>query len=309
MDSPESSFALSNNGANLLAYYLEQMSIRDPSNDRAPGAFVENYASFFGVDYTSAEGHSSLDNIVQVSLKPSEIYSKPLSDGDKHVYAAGWYGGAAAGAQEYRQPPLGLAWPPVQKPYEPALNQNWPGGRTQANQWQLAAGTSIIQTNKYAVRALAVTEKSRSGKVTGDLSNGLVFSPASPGWNDFSIFLATFYNSDGQYGFAFDVDWISPQAGDYLVVAAGQNLYHTLLVIDGQSAPIGNTSVVINSSVKITRNVPLGIYFLGSSNFNADHVRISNFRWVEVIMPSKPTAEEIAQEDLLIGANILSFAG
>src|SRR6185369_16697496 len=174
-------------------------------------------------------------------------------------------------------------WPPVQKPYDPALNQTWPGGRTQANQWLLNAGTSIIGPRTYALRSLTVTTRSRSGKVTGDPSTGLVFSPASPGRNDFSIFLGSFPNNKGQYGFAFDVEWNSPQAGDYFVVAAGASKeLHTLMVIDGQSAPIGKTSVAINSTLNFNFTIVLGIYFLGSSNFVEDHVRISNFRWIQV---------------------------
>jgi hypothetical protein len=107
LDAPESDFTLENHAANLLGFYLEQMQIANPSYDCAAGAFVNNYASYFGVGYA---GTPNLKNVVEVTLDPYELY--PLDDaGDKHSYAATWYGGAAAGTAAQGEPPLGLAWP------------------------------------------------------------------------------------------------------------------------------------------------------------------------------------------------------
>jgi len=298
MDSPESNFPLTGNGANLLGFYLDQMDIRKPSDDGAAGALVDNYASYFGVGYTSANGSSPMDNIVEVALNPAKIYWTTINMGDAHTYAAGWYGGAAAGAARFGQPPVGLAWPPVQKPFEPALNQTWPGGTAkQDNQWLLAAGQSIIGTYSYAARSLSVTKGSTSGKVTGDPSTGLVFSPASSGWKDYSSFVGTFNVADDQYGLAFDIEWQSPQAGDYLVVTAGGNFLtiYTLLVIDGVSAPIGKTSVAISSDIWGSSGT-LSIYFLGSSQFARDQVKVSNFRWVYVGTANGPAVVQAAAE-------------
>src|SRR5262249_20804493 len=111
LDSPESNLPLDSNGANLLGFYLQQMQIRDPTNSQAPGAFVDNYASCFGVGYASSDPSSPLNNIVEIALDPSKIYGGDLEDA--HTYAAGWYGAAAYGAGQHNQPPVGMSWPPV----------------------------------------------------------------------------------------------------------------------------------------------------------------------------------------------------
>jgi Thioesterase domain len=276
LDAPESDLTLDHNASNLLGFYLEQMQIANPSYDCAAGAFVDNYASYFGVGYA---GTPNLKNVVEVALDPYELY--PLDDaGDKHSYAAAWYGGAAAGASAQGEPPLGLAWPPPPKTFRPALNQNWPGGTDEFNQWQLQAGTSIGDSFSYSTQPLAVTTVSTQGSVQGEPSTKLTFGPNG---GDYSIFQGSYYNSDfgDGYGIAVDILWIAPQTGDYLVVTMESpdlGVQEVLLVLDGQSAPVGQTSVAINSDVSSVFDLDLYIYFLAANSY----VTLSNFRLVEV---------------------------
>jgi hypothetical protein len=281
LDAPETDLTLEHNGSNLLGFHLEQMQIANPSYDCAAGAFVDNCASYFGVGYA---GTSNLKNIVEVMLDPSKLY--PWDDaGDKHSYAAAWYGGAAAGAAAQNEPPLGLAWPPPPKTYLPALNQNWPTGTDEFNQWQLQAGASIRDTFSYSTQPLAVTTVNTQGNVQGDASTKLIFGP-----NDghYSIFQGSYQNSltgDG-YGIAIDILWTAPQAGDYLVVtmeSPDERVQEVLLVIDGQSYPAGITSVAINSDVRdLIGPVDIYIYFLAAPDNSIGQVTFSNFRLVEV---------------------------
>lgn len=285
LDSPESKFTRQHNASNLLGYYLEEMQIANPAYDCAAGTFVDNYASYFGVQIA---GTPNLKNAVQVALDPYELY--PWDDaGDKHTYAAGWYGGAAAGAAALHEPPLGLAWPPPQFPYLPALNQTWPGGTNAQGQWQLQAGQSIIDTYSYSTQPLAVTEVYSRGNVQGDPSTRLILGP-NPG-RSYSIFQGSYYNAwDGDgYGVAIDVHWIAPQPGDYLVVTMASpdlGLQEVVLVMDGQSAPIGRTSVAINSDASSFLNLDLYIYFLAARQISTDLVILSNFRLVNVVSAS-----------------------
>src|SRR5262249_24541706 len=124
LDSPERESALALNGSNLMGFYLEELLVGNPQQGSVGGAFVDNTASYFGVAYA---GTSTLKKVVDVALDPYELYDIDYP-GDMHTYAAAWYGGAAAGAQAQNEPPLGLAWPPPQMPYLPALNQNWTYG-------------------------------------------------------------------------------------------------------------------------------------------------------------------------------------
>ena len=284
LDSPESKFTRQHNASNLLGYYLEEMQIANPAYDCAAGTFVDNYASYFGVQIA---GTPNLKSAVQVALDPYELY--PLDDaGDKHTYAAGWYGGAAAGAAAAHEPPLGLAWPPPQMPYLPALNQTWPGGTNAQGQWQLQAGRSIIDTYAYSTQPLAVTKVSATGNVQGDPATRLVFGPNQ---GKYSIFRGSYYNAwDGDgYGVAIDIQWISPQAGDYLVVTMESpdlGLQEVVLVMDGQSAPIGRTSVAINSDASSVFHLDLYIYFLAAQQLATDQVILSSFRLVNVVSAS-----------------------
>jgi len=282
LDSPESEMTLEGNGANLLGFYLEQMQIENPSFKCASGAFVDNYASCFGVGYT---GTSNFKGIVEVALDPSKLYD--LTDlGDKHSYAAAWYGGAAAGAESEGEPPLALAWPPPPANYRPALNQNWPGGIVnQYNQWQLQLGPMNGDSYSYATQPLLVTTEFTQGTVGGDPSSGLTL-----GYNqgDYSIFGGSYDNSpDGDgYGIAFDLLWTAPGIGDYLVVtmeSPEERVQETLLVIDGQSRPQGKTSVAINCDASsLLWSLDLYIYFLAASGHNLSQVTLSNFRLVVV---------------------------
>jgi hypothetical protein len=284
LDAPESELTLEANASNLLGYYLERMQIVNPAYDCAAGIFVDSHASYFGVGYA---GTPNLKNIAQVALDPYELY--PLDDaGDKHTYAAGWYGGAAAGAAKWSEPKVGLAWPPPPTPFQPALNQTWPGGTNARAQWQLKAGPSIGDTFSYGTQPLTVTKVWVQGNVQGDPRTRLVFGPNSgPNRGKYSIFQGSYYNSklgDG-YGVAMDIQWIAPQTGDYLVVTMESpelGLQEVLLVLDGQSAPVGTTSVAINSDVSSLFNLDLYIFFVSSYEFTSDLVVISNFRLIEV---------------------------
>lgn len=275
LDAPESDLTLFGNGANLLGFYLEQIHIANPSSNLAVGTFVENYASYFGVGYA---GKPNLQNLVEVTLNPYELY--PLDDaGDKHTYAAAWYGGAAKGATSQKEPPLGLAWPPPPKVYLPALNQNWPTGTNAFSQWQLQAGPTIGDTFSYSTQPLAVTTWEVRGNVHGDPSSRLIFNGNG---GAYSIFKGSYDNSpvgDG-YGMVIDLEWVAPQTGDYLVVTMGSPDWggqEVLFVLDGQSVPAGRTSVAINSAAG-GFYLPIYIYFRSALPRSPSRVALSNFR-------------------------------
>ncbi len=247
-DAPESELTLEVNGSNLLGFYLEQMQIANPSYDCAGGAFLDNYASYFGVSYA---GTPNLGNIVEVALDPSKLYAWD-DPSNRHSYAAAWYGGAASGAASQGEPAFGLAWPPPPETYRPALNQKWPTGTNQQSQWNLTAGNSIYDTFSYSTQPLNVTTICTQGNVQGDPSTILILGPtAGPAY---SIFMGYYANSkfgDG-YGMAIDIVWTAPQIGDYLVVTMESpelGEQETFLVMDGQSFAAGKTSVAINSVV------------------------------------------------------------
>lgn len=281
MDAPESEITLEANGANLLGFYLEQMQIANPSYDCAAGAFLDNYVSYFGVNYA---GSSNLQNIVEVGLDPSQLYSSD-DPGAQHSYAAAWYGGAAAGAASQKEPPLGLAWPPPPTRYTPALNQNWPTGVNQYNQWQLGAGAPISDTFSYQPNPLVVRKVSTSGNVQGDPSTRLLFGPA---WPNYSIFHGHYFNSpdSDNYGISFDLVWNAPQVGDYFVVtmeSPEEGIEEVLLVMDGQSSPAGKTSVAINCDVSsYVFPLPIHIYFFVGRSNSISHLFISNFGIITV---------------------------
>jgi hypothetical protein len=215
LDSPESYGSRFLNGANLLGFYLEQMNIKNPSSS-SPGTVVENYTSYVGVGYESPDGKSPINNIVEVALYPRQIYgNNSTSAGPSHIYAAGWYGGAASGAKLQGQPPVGLAWPPFPTDYRPAKNQTWPGGgHSQANQWLLNVGPPIIGSSSYVPTPLSVEAKSRSGRVDGDPSTGLMFRGADSSGEGYSIFSGTYKpNNPKQWGIAFDLEWTGPSRG------------------------------------------------------------------------------------------------
>lgn len=277
LDPPESESTLIVNGANLLGFYLESLQIADPSCACAGGCFVDHYLSYFAVGYS---GNGNLQNIVKAALYPFQLYYGDPSN--SHGYAATWYAGAAEGANLAGEPPLGLAWPPFPSVYTPALNQTWPGGTSQAGQWQLQPGAlNSFDSYSYSTQPLTVsaagTQADSSGTVTLGPNNGA-----------YSIFHGSYANSefgDG-YGLAIDIDWTGPQAGDYLVVSMESPVegeLEVLLVMDGQSFPSGLTSVAINSNARnlFSSSLDLYVYFLAAGNSNGQVV-LSNFRLVEV---------------------------
>jgi uncharacterized glyoxalase superfamily protein PhnB len=282
LDAPESDIPLYANGANLLGFYLELLEIASPPFGPAAaivaGAFVDNYASYFGVGYTGAP---RLNDVIEVALAPSQLYDRD-DLGDQHSYAAAFYAGAAAGSRAQNEPPLGLAWPPPPSIYQPALNQGWPAGTTQKSQWSLQAGTSILGSYGYGTQPLEVTEVHIQGRVVGNPDIGLRFSSAGA-WPAYSIFSGTYPNPiDGDgYGIAFGVYWSAPQPGDYLVVTAESPEEHAqevLLVMDGVSAPRGPISVAIN--IDVSGTVPFHIYYLAAAGNENGEVVVSHFRQV-----------------------------
>lgn len=285
LDSPEGEATLEVNGANLNGFYLEQMQIANPSYDCAAGAFVENYVSYFGVGYT---GTSNLTNIVDVKLDPSKIIEW-YDPGNQHSYAAAWYGGAAAGAASQQEPPLGLAWPPPPSNFRPGLNQNWPNGVDEYDQWQLQSGKLNGDTYAYSTQPLQVKYVYQQGKVQGDPSSKLTFGAIS---GAFSLYEGSYDNSwlTDHYGIAIDILWTAPQIGDYLVVTMESpdlHLQEVLLVIDGQSAPVGKTSVAINSNARDWIGpIDIYIFFYAVPGNSFGQVVMSNFRFVEVTSAS-----------------------
>jgi hypothetical protein len=299
LDSPEWSPTLDANGANLLGFYLSQMKIENPSYSCASGAFVDNYTSYFGVGY---QGGGDIGNIVEVALQPSELFD--FNDpGDQHAYAATWYGGAAAGAAAQGEPSLGLAWPPAPRQFQPALNQNWPGGPTQYAQWNLQAGTSLAYVYGYSTQPLTIAQAGPSqGRVSFDPASGTLALGAAPGgWPAYSIFAGSYANSPfGEgFGLAFDLQWGSPQPGDYLVITceAPSGDQETLLVIDGASAVRGSASVAVTSRAT-GYGLAFYVYYLAAPGNTTGAVALSDFRLVEVTDPTgQLTARRIAAEE------------
>jgi hypothetical protein len=289
LDAPESEITLESNAANLLGFYLEQMQIMHPFFKCASGAFVDNYASYFGVAYA---GTANLQNVIEIALDGSKLYAWDDAS-DQHTYAAAWYGGGAAGAKSNNEPPLGLAWPPPPTSYLPALNQNWAGGAVnQFNQWQLQAGNSIHDVFSYDTEAVAVTTVATDGNVQGDPSTKLVFGATAGSWPTYSIFEGSYRNSpdSDNYGLAFDLLWTAPQVGDYLIVTMESpdlGDQEVLFVMDGQSFPGGMTSIAINCD-KSSFIYPLYfyIYFVAAKGNTLGRIDVSNFRFVAVTSAS-----------------------
>lgn len=275
-DAPESTLTVSQDAANLLGFYLNQLEIADPAQRSAGETFVDNYMSWFGVGYAGAP---QVDRIAAVALDATRLYSL-LDWADLHAYAATWYGGAAAGAAGTGQPPLGLSWPPPPSPYRPALNQTWPG-TIEDSQWELSLGTSSYETNDYGTDPLTVSPYWSSGNVSGDPSAGLVFTPTD---GAASTFEGSYANSSGSgAGIAIDLEWEKPMAGDYLVVMAGYAEQDAVLVVDGMSQPAGQTSIAISSSATSgVASTFLWIYFVAADGNHVGTVTISNFRLVTV---------------------------
>lgn len=285
LDAPESEVTLIPNGANLLGFYLEQMKIMHPFFTCASGAFIDNYASCFGVGY---DGAANLKNIVEVALDPDELYW-PWELSERHAYAAAWYGGAAAGATTRHEPRLGLAWPPPPNNYSPALQQNWPGGKTEASQWSLAVGR-MSEVFVYGTQPVSVATVGVEGNVKVDSSGNITFGPAG-NWPDYSIFQGSYQNNldSDNYGIAFDLRWTNPTPDDYFVVAMESDLcgQEVLFVLEGQSFSGGEacsearTSPAINCDASGS-SLSIYIYFLAAEANLSGQVEVSNFRFVVV---------------------------
>jgi len=279
LDAPESNLTLFGNGANLLGFYLEQLKIRDPSAAKAPGLYVDNYTSCFGVTYDSAQAQSPVKNVVEVNLAPSHIYwSVDLTD--CHTYAAAWYGGAADGAAKAKLPPIGLAWPPVPPNHTPAMLQRF--GGPGLDQWTLTQGHSL-NTHRYATDTIGITKASAS--------KGVVVGPGeiSFRWASgdlYSTYVGHFRGDrTHQYGIAFDVDWASPSPGELFVISIGLpgNIdTSTLLVLDGRSIPPQTkTSIAVNADYD-TSQAEIHMFFLADAKNPGDVVKVSNIRDVLV---------------------------
>jgi hypothetical protein len=223
LDSPETELTLSGNGANLLGFYLDQLAIDTSPMPQAGTTFVDNYVSRFGMGYT---GSATLDEIVEVMLDPTKLYSD-TDAGDQHSYAAAWYAGASGAAKQFALRPLGLDWPPAPVPSTPALNQLWSGGTTNKNQWPLTAGAPIQGSYVFSTTPLKVDEASLSGNVTFDSDSGTIVLKASSSEGQSaakgvqnSWFEGGYYNpaDSDSYAVAFQMDWESAVDGDYVVV-------------------------------------------------------------------------------------------
>lgn len=284
LDSPESETTLAGNGSNLLGFYLRQLLLAPKSRT---GVFVDNYVSYFGECYSL---DPALASVVDVALQPSELFTCTIDPGDCHTYAAAWYAGAAAGGQSEDEGPLGLAWLSPPANHSPALNQNWPTGVDEANQWFLEAGDPIQYASSYVTTPLTVSPVSQQGSVSGDPSSQLVFGSSSGAPGGYSIFQGSYVNWTGGdgYGLALDIAWTGAQPGDYFVVVMDSPAEYepeTLLVIDGASAPPTYTSVAICSFASTLSSflpLTLSIYFYATGATSKSQIRIANFRLVQV---------------------------
>jgi hypothetical protein len=280
LDSPDRYVAASFNGANLLGWYIDQLTTRSGTDLGGTSTFVDNYVSYFGAAFG---GSPNASRVVNVVLDP-RVFSCHNVDADKrHAYAANWYAGAALAASVSKLPPVGLRWPPPQTP-DPALNQQWPGG----NQWLLTAGQPGSLGCDYTASFCAyddpgtqVQTKKTTGNVSGSPASGLVFAADAGSGVVASSFSGSTTPSSRQYGIAFQVEWTAPAAGDYLVFTGDTELgEEVLLVMDGRSAIPGVNPVSINADVEFF--LDFEIYYLPAATNRTGKVRISDFRRVEV---------------------------
>ncbi|MFO0874197.1 MAG: thioesterase domain-containing protein [Phycisphaerales bacterium] len=286
LDSPETELTLSGNGANLLGFHLNELTI-GPSPG---GLFVDSHVSRFGVGYA---GTRTLDQIVEVMLDPSKVF--PDTDpGSQHSYAAIWYAGAAAAAKKFKLPPIGLAWPPAQSPDTPALNQLWPGGATNAAQWQLQAAAPIQSVDSFSTAPLKVYGEEQSGNVDFDDNAGVLkIDAARSGSVQTSWFEGGYYNpaySNG-YGVAFQFDWTNPADGDYVVVTVESpergelGEQEVILVLDGRSLHGDLVDFPISWCADISGTfdtVKFVVYYVPASGNTQGHVTLREFRTIVV---------------------------
>ena len=278
LDSPESKSTLSANGANLLGFYLEQLSIQGLGTGQT---FVDSYVSEFGVGF---EGGGSLANLVEVMLDPSQVYSV-LDPGDEHSYSAAWYGGAAAAVKRLGGlPPLGVEWPPPptgarQNP----LNQLWNPGVNEREQWVLTSGPAIDQVRRFRTETQPVTNGGTTGNVT--FTNQVVTLHSLSGNNvTNSSFRGGYRTASDQFGVAFDLQWLRSQDGGYVVITAEapeERTQEVLVVLDGKSMPLGQHPMSFNSDVSsLVLPAEFRIYYVPAAGNREGIVTVSNFRRV-----------------------------
>lgn len=291
LDSPENEDdTLEYEAANMLGFYLQQMTIADPTSDDGTGTFVDNYVSCFGV------GYAGLDNVVEVVLDPETLYGDLPEDwANDHSYAAAWYGGSYAGSISQKLSPLGFAMPPVPNNYQPAFGQNFPywDSPTQQEQWTLQPGQSeSFGAYSYTAQAMTV----RKGKTYGNMmvlenkgtgaTESVSFGVLKSGQP--AMYQGNYDSSDSDvYGIAMDIQWSSPQDGDYLVVCSGtdeEGAQYVLFVMDGRSAasPLTVSAVMNCDEWGINGTANIYIFYVPASKKSSGKLTISNFQSVTV---------------------------
>lgn len=279
LDSPDSWGTRFGNASNLLGFHLERLAIRDPLTTD-PGMYVESDASCFGVSWTSAKPTSPLHRVVNVALNPDVTY-EDRDYGNEHTYAAAWYGGAAAGAEDLGQPAVGLAWPPVPQDHEPAMLQQWRGHA--AEQWHLGPGTPP-STCRVATVPLKFEVRHQSKGVASS-GGTITFSPVAG--QPYSILEGAYRAGAVQYGFGFDLTWAQPASALFVVTISHLTIIgtwtFTSLVLDGRSIPAGTAMpIAICSDIPTGSTATVLMYYLGEGADPADVLTLTNIRSVDV---------------------------
>lgn len=309
LDSPESGvnleanvrYPLRENAANLLGFYFNYLHIAPPTGTAtegipgsAPATFVENYISEFGVGMSSSAG-SGIDNIVQVALEPDQLFGSEDAEAevsDEHAYSGTWYAGAAFGAAQQGDAPVGLAWPPFPSVSQPTWLQGWNGGNvSEKNQWQLtnaSLSNADFDLYTYATGTAAFTDTTHSGPLSGSFTDSLIFSASFDGTKaDNSSYTGKVdLTESGKFGLAFEFNWQNPTVGDYFVVTVEdeEGADEVILCLDGKSIPaaIGWQQLSFNSDYSDFFDTPLNFYFFPGTSNAQDRILIRNFRYIQV---------------------------
>jgi hypothetical protein len=276
LDAPESDIPLWGNGADFLRFFLAQLAIADPIKP-ASGAFVDNYASYFGVGYRGgAPGERG-----QADAQSLQIYEGRTSAAT-HL-RRGWCGGSGAAAIQYgraARPP----WPTLTP--SAGLDQSWPTGINDPSQWQLQAGAPIAKVFSYSFPTLTLVDSKRVGNVTGDPVSGLVFGPPAP--LPASEFVGYYQNGETShvYALACDIAWSAPVDGDYLVITAESpelGEQEVAMAMDGKSAPQDRISVTLATDTSsILRDLKFHVFYIPATGSITGTVTVSNLRRVKV---------------------------
>lgn len=294
LDAPENEVeTLEHNAANMLGFYLQQMIIADPTSEDGTGTFVDNYVSCFGV------GYAGLDNVVEVVLDPATLYGNLPEDwANEHSYAAAWYGGSYAGSVSQDLSPLGFAMPPAPNNYQPAFGQYFPDypwdSPTQQEQWTLQPGQSqSFGAYSYTAQAMTVRKGTTYGNMTV-LENQGTGATESVSFGGLKSGQPAMYqgNYDASfdsdvYGIAMDIQWSSPQDGDYLVICSGTDedgAQYVLFVMDGRSAasPLTISAVMNCDEWGVDGTANIYIFYVPASEKSSGKLTISNFQGVTV---------------------------